>query len=236
MHMSTAYFAGAGTVVIAVVVGLGGGVLIADIMNPKTSGQEIAKLERRTASAPQPASNAQSSPSGSPTSYLSATEAAATKPVVVAPAAPKAADSPQQAAAPTQLQPSPSPATTTANAAPAQTGAPAPAATEPASREANAPEAAFAKARDSDLKARDGDSKGNDADLKHSASAGRHHAEHRQQWAERRRTQRLRDPDMRRDPDLRDVEQAVREDSSPRAYVAEPVEMGPARIRLFDGD
>jgi len=218
MHTSTAYFAGAGTVVIAVVVGIGGGVLIADMMNPKTPGLEMAKLERRTAS------QSQSAPVSSG-SYLAATGAAATTPVVVAPAPANAPVQPQPPAEQTQ------PPSVAANAAapqqPARTASAVPSASSvPA--QTNAPEAAFAKARDSDLKARDSDLKGSDGDLKRSA-AERRHVE-RRQWAERRRIQRP------RDPDLREVEQAVRDDTAPRAYVVGPVGMDTPRFRLFDGD
>jgi len=222
MQTSTAYFAGAGTVVIAVVVGLGGGLLIANSMSSNGAGQPIAKLERRTTPAslpgpnPQQPSSAQSAPSALPTSYLAATAAAAAKPVVVE-SAPRASDPPQQAAA----QPQPTPATTTANAARAQIETPVPSAVETAQSQANATDAALAKAQDSDLKSRD-------SDLKRSA-ARRRNAERRQQWAERRRSR-------PRDPDLREVEQAVREDSGPRAYVVEPIGAGTPRFRLFDAD
>jgi hypothetical protein len=245
MQTSTAFFAGAGTVAVAVVVGLSGGMLVANLMSPKTSGQEVAKLERRTAPQSQPA------PSAQPNSYLAATEAASKAPVVV-----EKAPSPPQSAA-EQAQPSPAPSPAAIAAAPQPTN-PAPptassAATGPAQSKMSEP--ALAKARDSDVKARDGDqkvrdadSKTRDSDLKSSDSepkaadnevkasesdrsrSARRHSERRQHWAERRRTQRPREPDMR------DVEQAVREDSSPRTYVVGPVGMDTPRIRLFDGD
>ena len=44
MRTSIAYFAGAGTVVAAIAVGLGGGLLMANIMNPHA--REASKLER----------------------------------------------------------------------------------------------------------------------------------------------------------------------------------------------
>src|ERR1700744_25604 len=43
MRTSMAYFAGAGTVVVAIVAGLGGGLVIANVMNPGT--QELGKVE-----------------------------------------------------------------------------------------------------------------------------------------------------------------------------------------------
>jgi hypothetical protein len=39
MRASTAYFAGAGTVVMAIVAGVSGGLLIADIISPKSPKQ-----------------------------------------------------------------------------------------------------------------------------------------------------------------------------------------------------
>jgi hypothetical protein len=61
MRTSMAYFAGVGTVVVAVAAGLGGGLLMGNIMNPHE--REIGKVEqRRTApqqaqQSPQPASD-----------------------------------------------------------------------------------------------------------------------------------------------------------------------------------
>jgi hypothetical protein len=78
----------------------------------------------------------------------------------------------------------------------------------------------MAKAEDADLKSRDSQRKHSD----------RRRAERHQQWSERRHWTR------RRDPDLSDVEQAVREDSAPRAYVAEPVDMPTPRFSLFGDD
>jgi hypothetical protein len=84
MRTSMAYFAGAGTVVAAVVAGLGGGLMVANIISPHTPrhATEMSKLEQRMSAAPIPASNAPSDLAP----YLAATQAAATKPVVVAPA------------------------------------------------------------------------------------------------------------------------------------------------------
>ena len=50
MRISTAYFAGVGTVIVAVAAGLGGGYLAANITNPPT--QEVSKLERRMSAEP----------------------------------------------------------------------------------------------------------------------------------------------------------------------------------------
>jgi hypothetical protein len=235
MRALTAFFAGAGTVVIVVAAGLGGGLLIADTMNPKTPAQQASKLERRATPAPSPSSSPQAQ-----SSTTIATNAPVAKPEANGPAA----------------APSPPP--------------------QPPARDAHdkpgAPDAAFAKARDVELKP-------SDADSKHGAE--RRHSRRHQQSTER--------PGMQRqpEPDPRDLEQAsrddgdarnARDDGGPRAYrddngargyrddssvrsyrddrkrgyaedgsgrvyqdgrlhgdVAEPVELELPRIRLFDG-
>ena len=54
MRASTAYFAVAGTVVMAIVAGLSGGLLMADIISPKSPKQrtEMTRLERRMSPEP----------------------------------------------------------------------------------------------------------------------------------------------------------------------------------------
>jgi hypothetical protein len=56
MRTSMAYFAGAGTVIVAIVAGLGGGLLIANMVNPQPAKQgiETSLMERRKASEPVP--------------------------------------------------------------------------------------------------------------------------------------------------------------------------------------
>ena len=83
MRTTTAFFAGAGTIAVALAAGLGGGLLISNIVSPHAprQGAELSKVERR-ATDPIPASNAASESSP----YIEATQAAATKPVTVSPA------------------------------------------------------------------------------------------------------------------------------------------------------
>jgi hypothetical protein len=50
MRISTAYFAGVGTVIMAVGAGLGGGYLAANVAHPPT--QAVSKLERRMSAEP----------------------------------------------------------------------------------------------------------------------------------------------------------------------------------------
>jgi hypothetical protein len=177
MRALTAFFAGAGTVVIVVAAGLGGGLLIADTMNPKTPAQQATKLERRTTPAP--------SPSLSP--HLAAAPAAATPAVKDAPA------QPAQDAAKEQ-----SSATTATNAAATKPDASEPSpAPSPSSQpwqhdahdKSGAFDAAFARARDADL---------------------RRQTRRHQRWVERHR--------MQREPEAnpRDVEQAWRDDAGAR--------------------
>src|SRR6266576_5618614 len=60
MRISTAYFAGVGTVIVAVSAGLGGGYLAANITSPPS--QTISKLERRMSAEPITVSTAPAEP------------------------------------------------------------------------------------------------------------------------------------------------------------------------------
>src|SRR5664279_3724568 len=62
MRSSMAYFAGAGTVVVAVVAGLGGGLLFANMISPKAPKMEQTRLGRRMSPEPIQASNAPAEP------------------------------------------------------------------------------------------------------------------------------------------------------------------------------
>src|SRR4051812_27947658 len=58
MRSATAYFAGAGTVIAAIAAGLGGGLLISDIVSPqqeKHGSLDMTRLERRVSPEPIPA-------------------------------------------------------------------------------------------------------------------------------------------------------------------------------------
>jgi hypothetical protein len=241
MRSSTAYLAGAGTVVIAIAAGLGGGLVIADIMSPHAK-QELSKVERRVS--PEPSVPATRDPLV-PVPYLAATQAASSGPVVVSPAPSEAANSSQPTAqAPAASTPAaPAPTITALNDQAAQppdmakdiskdiskdnsedsakpeTPNPRSSAVQPVTlREQSAPDDADAKARDADMK-----------------RAERKKAERRQQWSDRRRTP------ANRDQELRDVEQQVRASTEARAYDARSYEERPVRveapqIRLFGGD
>ncbi len=206
MRASTAYFAGAGTVVVAIVAGVGGGLVIADMIHPKPARQgiEMTRLGRRTSPEPIPATPGPSEP----VQYLAAPQ----------PSAPGTA----VAAAPAMAQPQTETGNSvSAGAQPAETAAatqpeapapqPATAAAQPVAHEpTDAAENALARARDADLK----------------RAAEKRRLERRQQWAERRR--------QRQQQELRAVEEKVREETGPRqVFAAEPVRIEMPQIRLF---
>ena len=224
VRTSTAYFAGAGTVVAAVVAGLGGGLLFSNMVNPPSPKTEMTKLEQRMSSKPIPVVNAPSEP----VSYLAATQPAASGPITVATPAEKQQSSETVSAAPTQTQPAeasaPQPAAPVTQAATSEQAK----ASETKAPETRAPETrttedAFAKARGADVM--------RDADVRREAKRAeeKRKTERRQQWTERRRNLR------RQDQELRDVEQKVREETEP-AFAAQPVRMETPRMRLFDNE
>ena len=90
MRTSMAYFAGAGTVIVAIVAGLGGGLLIANMVNPQPAKQgiETSLMERRKASEPVAVKIGPSEPVQYLAPSLPAPAAAA--PVPAQPAAPAA--------------------------------------------------------------------------------------------------------------------------------------------------
>jgi hypothetical protein len=209
MRTSMAYFAGAGTVVVAIAAGLGGGLLIANMVNRHSPRQEMTKLEQRMSSKPMPVSNAPSEP----VQYLAETQAAAANPGA--------------AAAPTPNQPETPPAeastasNTGANAQPPASAPQPPAPVKQAAtpEQTKAPEDVFAKAADADVR------------RETRRAEERRRAERRQQWAEKRRYQ------QRQDQELREVEQKVRDDTGPtRIFATEPVRIETPRIKLFGED
>jgi hypothetical protein len=204
MRALTAYFAGAGTVVIAIVAGLGGGLVIADMIHPKSAkqGTEMTRLERHMS--PEPV-QAKPGPS-EPVQYLATPQLSASVAAV--------------AAAPAQAQPQIETGNSqSARAQPAQTAAaaqPAAPASQPTPAvQAMAPQQAAAANEDAVAKARD-------AEVKRAVEKRK--LERRQQWAERRRQRQ----------ELRAVEERLREDTEPRqVFAAEPVRTEVPLIRLF---
>jgi hypothetical protein len=216
MRTTTAYFAGVGTVVAAVVAGLGCGLLMANIVNPPKQSAEMTKLEQRMPSKSIPVVNAPSEP----VSYLAATEPAASGPITVAPPAGKQQPSETVKAEASPAQPPAASAPPSTAASVAQT------AIAQQAEQTKPPEDAFAKPRNADV-ARDTDTRREAKRVEEKRKA-----ERRQQWAERRRNPR------RQDQELREVEQKVREATEPaaqpvQAFAAQPVTMESPRIRLF---
>jgi outer membrane biosynthesis protein TonB len=226
MRTSTAFFSGIGTVVVAIAAGLGGGLLLGDIMSPqqpKHQSSEVTRMEQRSSPPPITAMNTASQP----VPYLATPQVAA---AIAEPAQPQAQtppqqqpqQQPQQTAAKPAEEAKPAPAVVQP-AKPAEEAKPAPAAVQPAmaadqpaARERTATEDSLAKARDADIK------------RETRRADDRRKAERRQQWAEKRKW-RQRDGD-----DLRDVEASVRQATEPRPFFGEP-RFG-SRIGLFEQD
>jgi flagellar biosynthesis GTPase FlhF len=161
MRASTAYFAGAGTVIAAIVAGVGGGLVIADMISPKSAkqGTELSRLERRMSSEPIQAAPGLSEP----VQYLATPRlSASVSPVAAAPAQPQAqAEAVNSESTRAQAAIAP-PAVSQAAASAAQ----------PAARQQTAvPDDAFARARAAEAK----------------RVMEKRKAERRQQWAEKRR-------------------------------------------------
>ena len=99
MRTYTAFFAGIGTVVVAIGAGLGGGLLLGDIMSPqqpKHQSSEVTRLEQRSSPQPITAMNSASQP----VPYLATPQVAA---AISEPAQPPQAE--KQPPQPQQTQP-----------------------------------------------------------------------------------------------------------------------------------
>ena len=244
MRASTAFFAGVGTVVVAIGAGVGGGLTIAHMMSPLEPKLVMGKAERRAAPEMPPSTKDPLVP----VPYLAATQATTNAAVVVPPAErssppqqAEAGNSLPQASRPSETQASRLSGSTASNeqaskpsdaSKPAASAKPSDAATSKPSapsvqpavthEQASAPDDANAKARDSDVK--------RNADLKR---AERRKAERRQQWVDRRRIQ------QGREQELRDVDASVRDDSDVHVYredSEQPVRIGFPQIRLFGAE
>lgn len=226
MRASTAYFVGAGTIVAAIAIGLGGGIVAGNIMNPVGSkqGPDTSKMAQRAEAAP--TTNAASER----VQYLTGSQAfgamiaapaqAEAKPEAAKPdtqtteAKAEPTSPPPQTAAvePPKNQLKPAPASPSQAAKPAEQQA----ATEPAS----SPDNAYAKARESDVKR---------------AASERRRIERRERWAERRHYDSREQRGLRDRTDWDDVARNIREDSDGRDYASRP-RGGFPEIRLFGPD
>jgi hypothetical protein len=247
MRTSTAYFAGVGTVIVAVGAGLGGGYLAANVTNPPT--QTVSKLERRMSPEPIAVSTAPAEP-------VPQVAAAAPKPA--------AAPAPEQTQQQSQSQQQPQPQPQIEAAAPSAN--PARAEDKPTSNVAAAqpvqppsqPSKSADQADEKTAGPREVYARASDADVKR-ADAEKRRAERRQQWTDKRRLKQLREQEFSKQPreqELEEVEARVREVTEPRRIrireagesrdlfaeprrrdmFAEPVRSETPRIRLFDLD
>lgn len=228
MRASTAYFVGAGSIIAAIAIGLGGGIVAGNIMHPiaPKQGPDSSKIGAAAATTNAPSERVQyltgSQTFGSVIAPPAQAEGGAgsqsAKPETPATQANAEPPAPSQAAA--SEAPKPAPASPPQVAKPAEQQAK----TEPAS----SPDNAYAKARDSDVKR---------------AASERRHAERRARWAERRHydSRDVRGYDsrdaraMREHPNWDDVARNVREDADSREVESRP-RSGFPQIRLFGSD
>lgn len=231
MRASTAYFIGAGTIVAAIAIGLGGGIVAGNIMNPiaPKQGPDTGKMAQRAEAAGTPATTNASSER---VNYLTGTQAFGAIVAAPAQAEAKAEVKPEAAKPDTQASVGP-PASPPSQAAavepPKEQSKPAvaslPKAARPAEQTASAdpassPDNAYAKAKDSDVKR---------------AASERRRMERRERWAERRHYDSREPRGMRDRTDWDDIARNVREDSDTRDYASRP-RGGLPQIRLFGSD
>jgi hypothetical protein len=214
MRASMAYFAGLGTVVVALAAGLGGGLLIANIVSPHSPKEEMTKLERRMSGERIPAAKAPAEP----VPYLatqspSAGPAVALPPMQATPAQPQteAVNSAPAAAQPAEQAAANEP-TVKPQDMPKQSSAPAEqsATHEPLVK----PEEALAKAREADMK----------------RATEKRKAE-RRQWVDRRRLQQREGRELQEDQELQDVERKVRAATESREVSERPARIEMPRVR-----
>lgn len=236
MRASTAYFVGAGTIVAAIAIGLGGGIVAGNIMNPiaPKQGPDTSKMAQRAeAAAPVNTPAATNAPSER-VQYLTGSQAFGA--VIAAPA--QAQDEAKSETKPetkpetrtTQAKaepPAPPPSRAAAVEPPREQAKPAspPQAAKPAEQQAStepssSADNAYAKARDSDVKR---------------AASERRRTERRERWAERHRYDFREQRGMRDRTDWDDVARNIREDSDARDYANRP-RSGFPQIRLFGPD
>lgn len=225
MRASTAYFVGAGSIVAAIAIGLGGGIVAGNIMHPIAPKQEpdTSKMAQRAEAAAPVATNAPSER----VQYLTGSQSFGAMIAASAQAQSEAKPEAKPDVQTTQASPEPAaPPSSQTNAA-VEPPKPVPAspaqATKPVEQQtstepASSPDNAYAKARDSDVKR---------------AASERRRAERHERWAERRRYE-PRDARGGRDrTDWDDVARSVRADSDNRDVVVSRPRGG---FRLFGLD
>ena len=209
MRTSTAYFAGVGTVIVAVTAGLGGGYLAANITSPPV--QAVSKLERRMSAEPINVSTAPAEP----VPRVAATKPAATQ------------QQPQTEAAAPFANPARAEDKPAGNVAAAQPVQSPPQPSKPAEQvddKTAAPRDALARARDADIKR---------------ADAEKRRAERRQRWADKPRFRQPREQELEAvEAKVREEDEPRELFGEPRRrdMFAEPARSEMPRIRLFGQD
>lgn len=217
MRASTAYFVGAGTIVAAIAIGLGGGIVAGNIMNPVSpkQGLDTSKMAQRADAAKPATTNAPSER----LQYLTGSQAFGA--MVAAPAQAEGKSEARSEAKSEAAKPDAQ--TTQANAEPPAPQPPQvakPAEQQASTGASSSIDNAYAKARDSDAKR---------------AASERRRMERRERWAERRHYDLRESRGMRDRPDWDDVARNVREDSDARDVPSRP-RGGFPQIRLFEPD
>lgn len=225
MRASTAYFVGAGTIIAAIAIGLGGGIVAGNIMNPVSprQGPDTSKMAQRAEVAKTATTNAPSER----LQYLTGSQAFGA--MIAAPAQ---AEAKTEAARPdtqaTQAKaepPAPQPSQAAAVEPPKPAPASLPRVAKPAEQQASTEQPAsadnaYAKARDSDVRR---------------AASERRRMERRERWAERRHYDSREPRGMRDRTDWDDVARNIREDSDARDVASRP-RGGFPQMRLFGPD
>ncbi|MBR0877454.1 flagellar biosynthesis GTPase FlhF [Bradyrhizobium japonicum] len=225
MRASTAYFVGAGTIVAAIAIGLGGGIVAGNIMNPVSSkqGPDTSKMAQRAEAAKPAMTDAPSER----LQYLTGSQAFGA--MIAAPAQAEAKSEPAkrdtQASQVNAEPPAPQPSQAAAAEPPKPAPASPPQVARPAEQQASteppsSADNAYAKARDSDVKR---------------AASERRRMERRERWAERRHYDSREPRGMRDRTDWDDVARNIREDSDARDVASRP-RGGLPQIRLFGPD
>ncbi|MBR0749061.1 hypothetical protein JQ582_34540 [Bradyrhizobium japonicum] len=220
MRASTAYFVGAGTIVAAIAIGLGGGIVAGNIMNPVVPKQGPDTSMAQRAEAAKPATT--NAPSER-LQYLTGSQAFGA--MIAAPAQAEAKSEPARSDTQASQANAEPPAPQPSQAAAAEPPKPAPDGARPAGQQASteppsSPDNAYAKARDSDVKR---------------AASERRRMERRERWAERRHYDPREPRGMRDRTDWDDVARNIREDSDARDVASRP-RGGLPQIRLFGPD
>jgi outer membrane biosynthesis protein TonB len=210
MRASTAYFVGAGSIVAAIAIGLGGGIVAGNIMHPiaPKQGPDTGKMAQRAESAASPVMT--TAPSER-VQYLTGSQTFGG--IIAAPAQAKDEAKPDvRPDVQANAEPAPPPPQTAAVEPPKPAPSSPPQVAKPVEQQASTepaspPDNAYAKARDSDVKR---------------AASERRRVERRERWAERRHYD-SRDASGARDQtNWDDVARNVRQDSDVRDVARRP--------------